>query len=63
MAGSLKSRGRVLEYSPEDEELAAWMRKWAAGDGGPPRRGLSIDETKEAIELLITRSDALEAPP
>ena len=62
MAGSLKSRGRVLEYSPPDKELAAWMREWAAGRGGPPRRDLTIAETTEAIEFLIKQSEALEVP-
>ena len=38
-------------------------RKWAAGDSGPPRHSLSIDETEEAIEFLITRSDAFRSAP
>ena len=62
MAGSLKSRGRVVDYSPTDEELAAWMREWARGNGGPSRRDLTIAESTEAIEFLITNCLALHAP-
>jgi hypothetical protein len=62
MAGSLKSKGRVVDYSPADDELAAWMRQWAKGNGGPPRRDLTVAETTEAVEFLIANCLALNAP-
>lgn len=61
MVSAVKTRGRIRDYEPENPCLEAWALEWAKGNGGPPRTGLTISETTEAIEFLITQTRKREA--
>lgn len=59
---AFQTRVRMMDYGPTDDELAAIMREWASGNGGPPHRGLDSTECMEVIEFLISESITRLAP-